>query len=456
MPSIPYGTGAYRRTNGNFPELKLINLFVEQAKTSENGVALLSSPGLSVSSTVGTGPINGLFSKEGTFSGDVFAISGTALYRAGAAVASGTIAGTGPAKFAGGDLELVVTRGATARSYLSSGIADIAFPDSASVRSVTYIGSLFVYVRDDSAKFYWSNVLDGRTIDPLNFATAEREPDSLLDIAALGDNIWLFGQQTVEVWAHTGEADLPFSRLENVALDKGIVATGAVVKADNSLFFVGSNRSVYRAADVPQRISDHSIEERILASSSVRLLTYLHEGHEIVAVRLDTETLCYDCATQEWFERQSNGGQWNAAHACTVNGATALFGHQTTGQLMGLSGHDDAGDEMELRFTAAMPLDRPLSIDRLRLWANVGHTDLLTGQGSDPVVEMRFSDDAGTTWSDWEPASLGVQGDYREVPEWRCLGQFDFPGIMLEFRVTDPVGLRISAVKINDPGGRRA
>jgi hypothetical protein len=80
--------------------------------------------------------------------------------------------------------------------------------------------------------------------------------------------------------------------------------------------------------------------------------------------------------------------------------------------------------------------------------------ELLTGQGSDPTVEMRSSRDAGNTWSDYRPA-LGVRANIAPCPTWRRLGQFDFPGALFEFRVTDPVDFRVSAVKANDPLGGR-
>jgi hypothetical protein len=353
---------------------------------------------------------------------------------------------------------LLVTRGSTMRSYKAAGIADVAFPDGAVVTAVCYIGSLFVAIRGGGAfpgRFYWSNLLDGRTWDALNYATAEREPDDLLDIVPLGDNIWLFGQQTVEAWAHTGALDLPFSRLENVAFDKGIMATGCAKRADNSIFFIGSDRVVYRVSDVPERISDHSIEERILASATANVFTFRHEGHEFVCIRLATETLAYDCATKEWCEFQTSQGQWIVASAAMVD-KTAYLGHSTTGQLMGWSEWDDMTAEMERRFTAAVQLEDVTTIDRVTLWTNTGHTPLLTGQGSDPVIELRTSNDAGNTWSDWEAESLGTEGQYRAEPEWRCLGMFDRPGAMMEFRVTDPVPLRISAVKVNNSGGGKS
>ena len=455
MPSVAYGSGVYRRDNGNFPELKLINMYVESAKTSENQVALISREGLGLLATNGSGPINGMFCKAGTLSGDVFSISNATIYRGTSSL--GSIAGSGVASWAGGFGELLVTRGTTLRRYNGTALNNVTFPDTANVRAVCFIGSLFVAVRGDtSGKFYWSDPLDGNTWNALNFATAEREPDSLLDIFNLGDNIWLFGQQTIESWSHTGDADLPFTRNEQVAFDQGIMDTGCVVPADNSLFFIGSKRIVFRLSDVPQRISDPGIEERLANSATARLFTFWNEGgHEMVAMRLDDETLLYDCSTQEWCEFQSSQGNWIVAHAA-MQGKTAYFGHYSTGQLMGWSEWDDMGAELERRLSFAQQLDQPASIDRISIWANTGRTPLLAGTGSDPVIELRLSDDAGATWGEWEADRLGAEGEYRCVPEWRALGMFDFPGVLGEIRVTDPVPLRISSIKVNDSSGGRS
>jgi hypothetical protein len=219
----------------------------------------------------------------------VFSISNATIYRGTSSL--GSIAGTGVASWAGGFGEILVTRGTVMRRYNGSALSNVTFPDTANVRAVCFIGSLFVAVRGDtSGKFYWSAPLDGSSWDALDFATAEREPDSLLDIMNLGDNIWLFGQQSIESWSHTGDADLPFARIEQVSFDQGIMDTGCVCAADNSLFFVGSKRIVFRLSDVPQRISDSGIEERLADSTTARLFTFwLPGGHEMVALRLDTK-----------------------------------------------------------------------------------------------------------------------------------------------------------------------
>jgi hypothetical protein len=465
MPSVAYGSTAYRRTTGNFPELKLINIFVEKAATSENQVALLSRPGLSALKTNGSGPTNKIYCENGVFNGDDFSISGKALYRGTTLLGTMADVGDGPYSIAGNTNEILIAGGGDMYRWNGTALTKVTFPDSAHVRAVWFIGSVFKAIRGTESdgspdlypgRFYWSNVLDGSTWDALNFATAERRADGLLDGAALNDKSILYGQSTIEVWADTGDADLRFTRIEGIgSQSKGIIGTGAHCEADNTFFHIGSDGVVYRLGDQFDRVSDHWLEERIIASTNRALFSFRWQGHEFVCVRLDDETFAYDCATQGWCELQTDGGQW-IAQCSAMHGQTAYFGHHSTGQIMIWSGWDDLGTAMERRLTFAVPLDEPASIDRISFWCNTGHTPLLTGQGSDPQLEMRLSDDAGNTWSDWDGDDLGAQGDYRQVPEFRGLGQFDFPGLMGEVRVTDPVGFRLSAVKINDPGGGKS
>ena len=455
MPSVLYGAGTFERSNGNFPPLTTVNMFLEQGvQTSEQNMALLSRAGLGQLSTPGTGPINGIFPEV---EGYIYCISNTTLYQNTTSL--GSVAGSGHASWATSTIggEILVTRGSTMRGWNGTNLVDVS-PGGFTTKAVCFIGSLFVAAVNGVIKgqFFWSDPLDGRTFDALNYATAEREGDDLEDIKPLGDNIWLFGTRSVEAWAHTGEANLPFTRLENVAYSMGIFGTGAVTPADNSLIFVGNDRCVYRIAESPQRISDHSIEERILNSATCTLFTFKREGHEFVCVRLATESLIYDCSTGQWTEFQTNGGQWVVKCGAMLNQA-GYFGHESTNQIMGWDEWDDLGVNLERIFTAVVPLDTPQSVNSLKLWANTGHTPITGGgAGTNPTVSMRFSRDAGNTWSSWESTSLGAQTEYRVIAEWRALGMFDFPGAMFQFKTSDPIPFRVSKVAVNDPGGGRS
>ena len=61
-------------------------------------MALISRLPLVMDTTVGAGPINGIFQQDGVFNGDTFVLSGNKLYRG--AVLLGTITGTGPVSWA--------------------------------------------------------------------------------------------------------------------------------------------------------------------------------------------------------------------------------------------------------------------------------------------------------------------------------------------------------------------
>lgn len=82
-------------------------------------------------------------------------------------------------------------------------------------------------------------------------------------------------------------------------------------------------------------------------------------------------------------------------------------------------------DEQRLFFYHAIQID---------LQAGIG---LPTGQGSDPLVMLRYSDDGGHTWSQVITVSAGRQGQYKARAIFRRLGRSR--DRVFEVRVSDPV-----------------
>jgi hypothetical protein len=64
-------------------------------------------------------------------------------------------------------------------------------------------------------------------------------------------------------------------------------------------------------------------------------------------------------------------------------------------------------------------------------------TGLVTGQGSEPEMMMRFSDDGGHTWSQEMTVSLGLNGAYQTRAMWRSLGSSR--DRIFEVSISDPV-----------------
>jgi len=452
-----YGKSAYERTEGDLPELPLVNMWVEE--TRSDGIILQSRRGLETTYTWGAGSIDGILKRSGLFAEAVFAVSATTLYKAGTSL--GSIDGTGPVSFAytGDDEEaddqLVVARGAGLWRYVTAGLAEVTFPDNLNVIKTAYLSGYFLAVAENSQRFYFSAVLDGSDFDALDFATAEKEPDQILDMVVLNDMLVFLGAKTLEFWQITGDSVLPFVPITGRVVDRGVHSTGCAQNIDNTVFWIGDDNIVYRLgeAGIPKAVSDQGIEERIEASSTASLWQFEYQGNKFLCVRLDTGTWATNIRTGQWSEFQSYG-KTNWLPKCEDEG---LFGSSEGGGILSFSsGHTDKGGVMERRFRAGFPLNGGgVEINNLRLRSNVGQTPYLTGDYLDPIVEMRRSRDAGQIWSEWSSRNLGEQGNYKKRVEWRALGMFREPGALFEFRVTDPVPWRVSNVSANEPSGGR-
>lgn len=456
MPGVPFGIGAYRRDTGKFAELKCVNMFAEKSPTAQGEVALISRWGLLPSASRGSGPVNAVMWKDGVFGGDLFTLSGNALYRGGTLL--GSINGSGPVSFAFSDLELVIARGADAWSYDGTDLVAIAFPDGASVRAVAFTAGLFVFVRANSGKFYWSAVLDGRTVDSLDFATAESSPDPLRDAVVMRGNLYLLGASTIEVWFPSGGLELPFTRVDQRLYPIGVIETGCARELDNTLFLIGSDGLVYRLGDVAERLSDHGIEERIERSTSFGAFIIEYQGHKFFCIRLSQGTWAFDAATGQWCEFASYGRD-NFRAQCAVSMERTVYLGDDDGPTVWTftDAAEDDGATMESRFSFGAALNGgTLAVDNISFTVNVGWTEHLSGQGSNPKMEVRFSRDAGATFGNWRETSFGAQGQYRTRARLTRCGMFDPPGFLGEARITDPISRRVSGGFINEAGGGRS
>lgn len=396
MTQIPLGIGAYSRPYARMPEIRMENRFFEQNPIGAEKVALLSRPGTKLFLEVGLGPIRKLHSQAGVFGGDLFIVSGTALFRydgttvteisglvqgvgypvmtsvaipgwealfvsdgvilqyyegespaaatfsaaaidanetvtiggvvysftagsvdagapAGTALApwlvklGGTLAesltnlfaaigntGTPGVAYSTGLVEHadVRSRGLLATGFdvvaRASGVAgnDItvsttgagvlwssvtlagggghvlkqsSVPDDAGIVDLAVLSSYVVCAEAASRRFFW--LKPGEVdIDPLDFSSAESEPDEIVNLLVAGDQLWIFGQSSTEAWYASGDATQPFLRAQGRAFSQGVIP-GTVARVQDAIVVVGQDRVAYRIAGGPERISHHGIEE---------------------------------------------------------------------------------------------------------------------------------------------------------------------------------------------------
>jgi len=452
MPEIFYGRNAYSRTRGNLPELPVINMFSEASPSDNAGVVMQSRKGLVRAMAVGPGPIRGMFRRDGVTGGKLFVVSGDGFYADG--VLLGRISGNGPVSFAASETEVIFAAGGPLYRTDGDTLSRPEFPDDANVTAVAFLAGYFIALRAGTHQFYWSAVLDATIWDGLSFASAENEPDRLLDVVVVDDILALIGTETVEFWPKSGDPDLPFAPIQGRVFEQGAIATGCAVATDNSFFWIGNDKIIYRNGNVPEAIGDDGIVERCSQSTSWSMFLIEDERHKFLCCRFDTSTMVFDITTQQWCEFAS-WGRDNFRGRCALAGP--MVGDDASGVIWTFSGYSDAGGVLERRLRGGISLSGgSLFIANVRVSINSGQARDLTGDYIDPQIEMRYSDDYGQTWSEWEADSMGAQGNYRAMPEWRALGVADAPGRLFEWRVTDPVSFRFSGVTINEKHGGRS
>lgn len=151
----------------------------------------------------------------------------------------------------------------------------IPLPDDVGAVWVDTIASFVIVVisteTNKSGRFYW--VEPGETsVDALNFATAERSPDPLFSVITLGDQFFLFGATTTEIWYPTGDGDAPFQRIQGKLFDQGIWE-GCAVKLDDELILCDANGVVWViGVGGISRVSNNSIEQRIREAMALDII----------------------------------------------------------------------------------------------------------------------------------------------------------------------------------------
>jgi hypothetical protein len=418
---------------------------------SRSKLALYGTPGQKPYLTVGADTIRAGLEAQGY----LYVLSGAILYRVDSAGASVPCTGdlipnTGNAKLINNGTQVgllvvpnfyVVTDTTVAK--IASGIPTEGFS------SIDYIDGYAVGTRNDtSGQFYISALRDFSTFDPLDFATAESNPDGLLGVLVDHREMWLFGTDTIEPWTNTGASPFPFERVNGALLEKGCAAALSPAKLDNSIFWLGSDRIVYRADGYrPVRISDHATEEvlRVGTVSDAYGMTYTQGGHQFYVLTLPSlgRTFAYDAAPpNKWHERQSGTALtpavWDVQCIFTAFGKT-LVGLQAgrIGEL-DLDTYTDMGAPLR-SVIASLPLyaeTKRAIMDELQLGCELG-VGIPSGQGNDPQVTMRFSDDGANTWSNERSASLGPIGVRNNRVMWERLGAFRQRTV--EFAISDPV-----------------
>ena len=451
---IPLPVHSYSLTAPSASSARLVNMYAEAAPAgAPNPVLLRSAPGVRPLVSL-TGGGRGLYS----CALGVFAVAGQTLYRiASTATALGTVSGQGRATFADNTTQLAVSADGVGYVYSGSGLAAISDGDFTSRRPGVVVGvdGYALWVDKGSGRFFGSDLLDFAAYEALDNAVAEADADRVVTAVVTQRQVALIGERTTELWYNSGANGFPFERVPGGVIDLGGLAEHGACRLDNTVFWLASDRTARALrGSTPQRVSTHGVEEawrKYATVSDCQCFPITQQGHLWIVFRFPTagRAWVYDVSTNEWHERESYLSlPWRVCAAAEWEGVTYVQNADTGSVgILDAATFTEWGETLrgEWTYQSVYGGGRRMFHEELELGADMG-VGLATGQGSDPLVTLQVSDDAGKTWRTFPMRFMGRMGEYGRRIRWHRLGSASRR--VYRMAVSDPVPVTITDTQL--------
>ncbi len=456
MPVVPLGTQAYQRLASNSPEVRLVNLFMEedQSGASPDQFQRLQRPGLTAVATFGA-PVRGLYQSDNAITSTTVIVAGTKWFHHDGVniVDIATVADDGATVRMEATFERVglVTAGdfhiwdgetttlVQVRDKLSATDPAIVLTDLPPIVDVDVLNGYFI-LTTSGGTFYWL-VPGEASVQALNFSTAEALPDGTSAVRRLRDDLFFFGSDSIEVWQASGDADATFTRATGRLIDRGILCRDSLEIFDNSLVWVGDDGIVYRMLEVPERISTYGIEERIKRrTDDPSAWVFTSYGHKFYVLRIPGEgTFGYDASTKIWSEFSTRGQDvW--VPRLGIDTATGAMAGDVSGKLYRLDPTSSLDD--------GQPFERLVSGTIAIGSKPIPNSSFALGVGStDPAIFKLRWYDPRRGWS--QIVEMRSRGEGDILNAWR-LGVARAPSRTFEISTVSPTVIRISGAVANE------
>lgn len=433
---IPILNGMFTDENDDFRTSMPINMVpVPKANGISEGY-LRPADGLV---TFATGP--GAYRGGINWNGEAYAVMGTSLVRVtdtGSVVTLGDVGEGGWVTMDYSFDRLAIASGARLYYYSGGVLSQVTDVDLGRVLDLVWIDGYFVTTDGDS--LVQTELSDPTAVDPLKYGSSEADPDPVVRVMKVRNELFAVNRYTVEVFDNVGGTGFVFQRIAGAMIPKGAVGTHACVKFADSLAFIGGGRdespSIYLGASGgAQKIATREVETLLQAYTEAQLSTTLldvrqERSHSFLMVHLPDQCLVYDASASAamsipvWHVLSSAGtgkGQYLArgffycydrwiagdptgARLSTLSQSVsthygAVVGWEFGTQIIYNAGNDAIMLELEL---VGLP----------------GRVQF----GVDPTIWTSYSTD-GETWSQERPIKAGKLGQRGKRLCWRNQGR---------------------------------
>ena len=306
-------------------------------------------------------------------------------------------------------------------------------PDLGVVLDVVWVDGYFMTT--DGQYLVVTELSNPLAVNPLKYGSSEADPDPVVALLKLRNEIYALNRNTIEVFDNIGGDLFPFARIEGAQIQKGVIGTQGCCTFIQAIAFLGGGRNeapgIYvGAAATTQKLSTQEIDNLLLQYTEVQLATVKLEArndknHQHLYVHLPDRTIVYDATASEalgeqvWFTLVTavvGFAQYRARNMVWAYDKWLVADPQSTtiGYFVQDTGHH-WGQQVRWEFGTLIVYNESNGaiFNELELVSLTGSVAL----GTNPQISTSYSVD-GKTWSQDRSIRVGTIGNTAKRLAW--------------------------------------
>ena len=313
------------------------------------------------------------------------------------------------------------------------GLVQVTDPDLGLVLDVVWVDGYFMTT--DGEFLVVTELSDPTQVNPLKYGSSEVDPDPVVALLKLRNEVYALNRNTIEVFDNVGSDLFPFQRIEGAQIEKGVIGTHGCCIYMETVAFLGSGFNeapgIYMGANAnATKISTQEIDQILLGYTEAQLALVKLEArndkaHQHLYVHLPDRTLVFDAAaTQDmsqpvWFTLTSSITGFSRYRAqnlvwCYDKWLVGDPTNDSIGYFVDtISTHWGQTVRWEFGTTIVYNEGRGAIFSELELVGLTGRVPL----GADPTISTSYSVD-GETWSQQKFIKAGKTGQRQKRLVW--------------------------------------
>jgi hypothetical protein len=206
--------------------------------------------------------------------------------------------------------ELAIASGGRLYYWDGSTLTQVTDPDLGVVLDVVWVDGYFMTT--DGEFLVVTELSDPTQVNPLKYGSSEVDPDPVVALLKLRNEVYALNRNTIEVFDNVGGELFPFARIDGAQIQKGVIGTQGCCVFIDRIAFLGSARNeapgIYvGAAAVTEKISTQEIDNLLLEYTEAQLALVKLEArndknHEHLYVHLPDRTIVFDASASKVLE----------------------------------------------------------------------------------------------------------------------------------------------------------